>query len=82
MGINGLVKNAAREPGQCARSRRNAQQLATAPTALNPTSGQITIEIFADEAAVPAYGNPGRLIFVVDAGQLHLDTGTGWEASL
>lgn len=79
MGLNGLVKNAAREPSQCARSRRNAQQLATAPRALNPTSGQITIEIFADDDAKPAYGNAGRLIFVVEGGQLQLDTGDAWS---
>lgn len=79
MGLNGLVKNASREPGQCARSRRNAQQLATAPPELNPTSGQIMIEIFADDGARPAYGNAGRLIFVVDTGQLQLDTGDEWS---
>jgi hypothetical protein len=79
MGINGLVKNAAREPGACARARRNADQLATAPTALNPTSGEIRIEVFADDGARPAYGNPGRLIFVVDTGQLQLDTGAEWS---
>jgi len=79
MGLNGLVKNAAREPSQCARSRRNAQQLATAPTALNPTSGQIRIEIFL-QSALPAYGNPGRIIFVSDTATLQIDNGSAWVA--
>jgi hypothetical protein len=81
MGLNGLVKNAAREPSQCARARRNAQQLATAPTALNPTSGQITVEVFADETARPAYGNLGRLIFVTEDAELQIDTGVGWHTT-
>lgn len=79
MGINGLIRNAARDPSHGVRARRNAQQLATAPKALNPTSGQITIEIFADDTARPAYGNAGRLIFVLDAGELQLDTGAEWS---
>ena len=79
MGINGLIRNAARDPGHSVRARRNAQQLATAPKALNPTSGQIRIEVFADDGARPAYGNPGRIIFVVDTGQLQLDTGAEWS---
>jgi len=78
MGINGLIRNATRDPGHGVRARRNAQQLATAPTALNPVSGQITIEIFADTSERPSYGNAGRLVFVVDTGSLHLDTGTAW----
>ena len=79
MGLNGLVKNASREPGQCARARRNAQQLATAPPELNPTSGQITIEVFASGAR-PAYGNLGRLIYISDNQVLEVDTGISWHA--
>jgi len=79
MGINGLIRNAARDPGHGVRARRNAQQLATAPKALNPTSGQITVEVFTD-VTVPAYGNPGRIIFVSSTNTLQVDTGSSWAA--
>jgi len=81
MGFNGLIRNAARDPGHGVRARRNAQQLATAPKALNPTSGQITVEVFADETARPAYGNLGRLIFVTEDAELQIDTGVGWHTT-
>jgi len=77
MALNGLIKHAARTPNQCSRSRRNAQQLSTAPTALNPTTGQITVESFLSSAQ-PAYGNKGRIVWLSDSGHLVLDTGTSW----
>ena len=77
MALNGLIKHAARDPKQCARARRNAQQMSTAPPALNPTTGQITVESFLSSAQ-PAYGNRGRIVWLYDAGQLVLDTGSGW----
>ena len=80
MGINGLIRNAARDPGHGVRARRNAQQLATAPTALNPVSGQITVEVFTSSDA-PTYGNPGRIIFVTTTNTLQIDTGSSWEAA-
>ena len=79
MGINGLIKNAARDPGHGVRARRNAQQLATAPKALNPTSGLITIEVFADDGVRPPAGIAGRIIFVVDVFQIQVDTGAEWS---
>lgn len=79
MGLNGLVKNASREPGQCARSRRNAQQMSTAPTELNPIRGQITLEVFTSSTR-PAYGNLGRLIYISDNQVLEVDTGISWHA--
>ena len=79
MGLNGLIRNATRDPDHGVRARRNAQQLATAPTALNPISGQIRIEIFL-QSALPAYGNPGRIIFVSDTATLQIDNGSAWVA--
>ena len=76
MALNGLIRNAARDPKQCARARRNAQQMSTAPPALNPTTGQITVESF--PLNLPAYGNKGRLVWLSGPGQLQLDTGSGW----
>lgn len=78
MALNGLIKHAARDPKQCARARRNAAQMSTAPPALNPTTGQITVESF-HSTAQPAYGNRGRLVWLYDSGQLHMDTGSGWS---
>ena len=77
MGINGLIRNAARDPSHGVRARRNAQQLATAPKALNPTSGQITLEIFT-EVSKPAYGTPGRVIYISDTELILVDTGSEW----
>ena len=77
MGINGLIRNAARDPKQCARGRRNAQNLSTAPTALNPTTGQITLESYTS-SALPGTGNVGRLIWITDTEDVRIDTGTGW----
>ena len=77
MGLNGLIKHAARDPKQCARGRRNAQQLSTAPPALNPTQGQVQVEVFT-AATVPAYGNGGRIIYLTDTEVIQVDTGAGW----
>ena len=77
MGINGLIRNAARDPKQCARGRRNAQNLSTAPPALNPTTGQITLESYTS-SALPGTGNVGRLIWITDTEDVRIDTGTGW----
>ena len=77
MALNGLIKHAARDPKQCARGRRNAQQLSTAPPALNPTQGQVQVEVFASDA-FPAYGNGGRIIYLTDTAVIMVDTGTGW----
>lgn len=79
MGLNGFIKNAARDPSHGVRARRNAQQLATAPKALNPISGQITLEVFTSSAR-PAYGNLGRLIYISDNQVLEVDTGSSWHA--
>ena len=79
MGINGLIRNAARDPSHGVRARRNAQQMATAPKALNPTSGQITLEVFVSGSR-PAYGNTGRLIYISDNQVLEVDTGSSWQA--
>ena len=81
MGLGGLIKNAARDPGHSVRARRNAQQLATAPKALNPTSGQIRVEVFPLESGKPSYGNLGRIIFVEDTASLQVDVGDGWIAT-
>ena len=77
MGINGLIRNAARDPKQCARGRRNAQNLSTAPPALTPTTGQITLESYTS-SALPGTGNVGRLIWITDTEDVRIDTGTGW----
>ena len=80
MALNGFIKGAAREPGQCARSRRNAQQVATAPKALNPISGQqISIEEFAS-GSLPDYGNTGRIVWAPDNSHIYIDTGSGWKS--
>ena len=77
MGLNGLIRNAARDPRHGARARRNAQHLATAPPALNPTTGQITLESYVS-SGLPAVGNVGRLIWVSDTQNVRIDTGAGW----
>jgi len=77
MGISGLIRNAARDPKQCARGRRNAQHMATASPALNPTTGQITLETYTS-SALPSVGNVGRLIWISDTQDVRIDTGSGW----
>lgn len=77
MALGGLIKNAAREPNACARNRRNAQQMSTAPIELNPTSGKVTLEVF-EFGSLPAYGNQGRIIWVVDESKIYVDTGSAW----
>ena len=77
MGLSGLIRNAARDPRHGARARRNAQHLATASPALNPTTGQITLESYTS-SALPSVGNVGRLIWITDTQDVRIDTGTGW----
>lgn len=79
MALNGFIKSAAREPGQCARSRRNAQQMATAPKALNPISDQMILLEIVNSGSLPAYGNPGRIVWASDNERLYVDNGTAWR---
>jgi len=77
MALNGIIKNMARDPRQCARTRRNNQQLSTAPIALNPTHSQVTLEVFTT-STLPDYGNQGRIIWAADSESIYIDTGSGW----
>jgi len=80
MALNGFIKNAARDPSHGVRARRNAQQMATAPKALNPISGQqIFIEEFAS-GSLPDYGNTGRIVWAPDNSHIYIDTGSGWKS--
>jgi hypothetical protein len=79
MALNGIIKNMARDPRQCARTRRNNQQLSTAPIALNPTHSQVTLEQF-ESTTLPAYGNTGRIVWSTDNNSIYVDTGSAWVA--
>jgi hypothetical protein len=51
--------------------------MSTAPIELNPTSGKVTLERF-EFGSLPAYGNPGRIIWVTDENKIYVDTGSAW----
>ena len=79
MALNGFIKNAARDPSHGVRARRNAQQMATAPKALNPISGQMILLEIVNSGSLPAYGNPGRIVWASDNERLYVDNGTAWR---